>query len=155
MFSLLYGAITGVEYFSDDDETSSSENAKRDDHESQRRELSSSLPSSTSSTNLSQTTVRSLESPQAFSIERSSTDNLTNNVMIGRYYDMGNGAFSSGSTSSLGSWRHGNDSSGPPNARRSKLIASSPMAPMEIRPAKGRHNDATGSCRRRHRSPTP
>ena len=155
MFSLLYGAITGVEYFSDDDETLSSENAKHDDDESQRRKLSSSLPSSTSSTNLSQTTVRSLESPQACSIERSSTDNLTDNIMIGRYHHMSHGALSSGPTSSLGSWRHGNDSSGSPNARRSKLIASSPMVPMEIRPAKGMHNDATGSCRRRHRSPTP
>ena len=152
MFSLLYGAITGVEYFSDDDETLSSENAKRDDRESQRRELSSSIPSSTSSTNLSQTTVRSLESPQACSIEMSSTDNLTNNVMIGRYHHKSHSAVSSGPTSSLDSWH---DSSGSPNARMPKLIASSPNAPAEIRPAKGRHNEASGSCRRRHRLPTP
>ena len=149
MFSLLYGVITGVEYFSDDDEassfSSSSENAKQ---------LSSSLPWSSLPVRLSQTTARSFESPQPCSIERSSTGNLTNN-MIGRYHDRSHGAVSSGSTSSLGSWHHGNDSSSSPNAKRLKLMASSQTPLMEIQSAKGRCNEATGSCRRRHRSPTP
>lgn len=157
MFSLLYGAITGVEYFSDDDETSSSlsSSSSPEKHESQQQ-LSSSFPSSSSVIHLSQTTIRSVQSPRSYSIGLSSTDDLGNTgIMIGRYHDMSHCAVSSGPTLSLGGWHHGDDFSTSLNDEGTKINTSRTTSPTEIQSAKGRYKEASGSCRRRHRSPTP
>ena len=134
MFSLLYGAITGVEYFSDNEKASSSSS-------------SSLLPSpfqSSSSIHLSQsqTTVRSVQSPAAYSMDRDPT-NGSANTMVGRYHGTSHGAIGS-VLISVGESHHG-----PNNA------ANRPTQSVETQFAKRELNDSNGSCRRRHRSPTP
>ena len=85
MFSLLYGTITGNEYFSEEDEapSTSSYSASYDDEDALSA-LSSSATSPASMQHYQQT-VRSVTSPPGYSIDTSLRDGLTNK-MIGRYH---------------------------------------------------------------------
>ena len=136
MFSLLYGAITGGEYFSDEASSSSSSS-------SSSSLLSSSFQSSSSiHLSQSQTAVRPVQSPAAYSMDRTPTDVLAN-TMVGRYHDMSHGAIASAPIS-VGGSQHGLNN-----------LAQRPTQSLETQSIKRKNNESNGSCRRRHRSPTP
>jgi hypothetical protein len=157
MFSLLYGAITGNEYFSEEDEAPSTSSYSASDDEDALSALSSSATSPASMQHYQQT-VRSVTSPPGYSIDTSLRDGLTNK-MIGRYHAC-TCSHVEVVSESIQCKSYKDDIvtlglSGKENDHRSKAALARTDWPMEIKSEKRRANETTGPCRRRHRSSSP
>lgn len=147
MFSLFYGAFTGVEYFSDGDETpppsTSTSPAKS-------RKPSNEVLSPAS---LTQQPPQPKGGPVASpsDIDRNLTESLTNNKMTGRYHSLSRDDVSdhcSHASTEFFTLPRGE------NCERQKDITKKFARPTEEQVTKGGGHQHS-SCRRRHRAPTP